>query len=221
VLVYDHVGTGRSTRVGPDALSIEGMASDVLAVMDAAGFAHAHVVGHAIGGIVGLALALRAPARLRSLVLVNAWARADAHLRRCFDVRREILRASGPAAYVRAQPLFLYPPRWIAENDATLEAEAVGMVAGFPATEVMLRRIEMFLAFDAVERLGAVATPTLVVASLDDTLVPPEQSRRLAAGIAHARLVEFAYGGHASSAVEPAAFNHAVGRFLRDVDDTA
>ena len=45
----------------------------------------AHFVGHALGGLVGLDLALRQPDRLRSLTVVNGWAAAHAHTRRCFE----------------------------------------------------------------------------------------------------------------------------------------
>jgi aminoacrylate hydrolase len=221
VLVYDHVGTGRSTRAPAGELGIARMARDVVAVLDAERIGAAHFVGHAIGGIVGLALALDDPARLLGLVPVNAWARADAHLRRCFDVRREILLACGPRSYVRAQPLFLYPPQWIADHDAQLEAEAIEMTAHFPSVEVMMRRIAMFLEFDALERLGSVRAPTLVVSSRDDMLVPPSQSDRLAAGIPGARHLRFEHGGHASTAVAPEPFNDAVLAFLAELDAAA
>src|ERR1700753_1180762 len=73
VIIYDHAGTGRSGReIGPR--SIAEMAKDIACVLDAAGAEDAHVVGHAIGGIIGMELALTAPARLRSLTLVNGWA---------------------------------------------------------------------------------------------------------------------------------------------------
>ena len=221
VLIYDHVGTGRSTREPPAAHSIADMAADVMVVMDAAGFDDAHFAGHAIGGIVGLELALLAPKRLRSLLLANAWARADSYLRRCFEVRKEILRSSGPEAYVHAQPLFLYPPRFIAENDVRLRDEAKHMVASFPSVAFMLQRIEMFLAFDAGERFAGVPKPTLVVSSSDDSLVPSYLSVELAAAIRGARHVEIACGAHAFTAVAPDRFNHLALDFWAALDRSA
>jgi len=207
LLIYDHVGTGRSSRERPAERSIAGMASDVVAVMDAAGFSDAHFVGHAIGGIVGLELTLLAPERLRSLLLVNAWARADSYLRRCFEVRKEILLKSGPEAYVHAQPLFLYPPRFIADNETQLGEAAKHMVASFPSSEFMLQRIDMFLAFEAGERFTQIETPTLVVSSKDDSLVPSYLSVELTAAVRGARHVEVDGGAHAFTTVEPEKFN--------------
>lgn len=217
VIIYDHAGTGRSGRdIGPR--SIAEMAGDIESVLDAAGVEAAHVVGHAIGGIIGMELALTAPARMRSLTIVNGWARADGFLRRCFEVRKRILLASGPLAYVQAQPLFLYPPRWIADNIAALEAEETQMVAHFPGIETMLQRIETFLAFDGRQRLAGIGVPTLLAAARDDALVPSYLSGQLAAGIPGAKLAEVDWGAHAFTAVVPDAFNRMLLEFCAEID---
>src|ERR1700685_2011200 len=58
VILYDHVGTGKSGRA---SRTIPGMADDIACVMNHAGIEAAHIVGHAIGGIVGMELAVRHP----------------------------------------------------------------------------------------------------------------------------------------------------------------
>ncbi|MDB5572969.1 MAG: putative aminoacrylate hydrolase RutD [Tardiphaga sp.] len=207
VIVYDQVGTARS-RAGDDGVrTIAGMADDMVCVMDDVGVEAAHVVGHAIGGIVGLELAMSRPQRLRSVTVVNGWGRADAFLRRCFEVRREILNQSGPRAYVRAQPLFLFPPQWISENTAKLDADEAQILAHFPPAETINKRIEMFLAFDPGARLAGITTPTLITTATDDALVPAYLTRQLAAAIPGAQLREVAYGAHAFTAVTPEIFN--------------
>ena len=59
------------------------------------------------------------------------------------------------------------------------------------------RRVAAARCFDVADRLAAIATPTLLVASDDDMLVPPACSERLLAGIPGATLVRMATGGHA------------------------
>jgi aminoacrylate hydrolase len=215
VILYDQVGTGRS---GAETRSIAGMADDIATVMDRAGVDTAHIVGHAIGGIVGLEMAMRHPQRLRSLVVVNGWDRADPFLQRCFEIRKQILNQSGARAYVRAQPLFLYPPQWISSNIAHLEEEEERILAHFPPVVTMNQRIDMFLAFDGRDRLAAIGVPTLLASAKDDNLVPAYLTRQLADAIPGARVREVEWGAHAFTVVTPDVFNAMLLGFCKEVD---
>ncbi len=214
VISYDQRGTGANTETLPGDYSIAAMAADVVGILDHAGVQRAHFMGHALGGLVGLALALQAPSRLDRLVLVNAWDKVDAHTRRCFALRIAALEHGGPEAYVRAQPIFLYPAAWLARNEALVAREEAHGIAHFQGRDTLMKRLGALLAFDASARLGGITASTLVAASRDDVLVPYLRSEALAAGIPHARLWLAAEGGHSFCATDPAPFNQAVGEFL-------
>ncbi len=141
VVTYDQAGTGRNRCELPHEHSIAAMADEALAVLEASGSANAHFVGHALGGLVGLELALRRPDRLASLTVVNGWAAASAHTRRCFEMRLALLAHEGPAAYVRAQPIFLYPADWLARNSARMAEEEAHGLAGFQGADTLRKRI--------------------------------------------------------------------------------
>lgn len=72
VLRYDHRDTGKSTSgpPGEPAYAIDDLADDALRVLDAYGFASAHLVGMSLGGLVAQLLALRDPRRVRTLTLI-------------------------------------------------------------------------------------------------------------------------------------------------------
>ena len=218
VILYDHRGAGRSDRSLKPDHSVAAMAEDILAVLNATDTARSHLVGHAAGGNAGLQLALDHPERLDRLVVVNGWSRPDPHVARCFAARTRLLEAFGPAAYVEAQALFLYPPDWISQNDALLKAQERHHIQIFPHTEVMLARIGALLAFDIDDRLGEIPHPVLVSASADDMLVPPLLSRRLAEGLANATLDVVPWGGHAFTATVSGAFNARLVAFLSGDD---
>ncbi|MDB5687257.1 MAG: pyrimidine utilization protein [Rhizorhabdus sp.] len=216
VILYDHRGTGRSDRALPDPVTVESMADDMIALMDGLGIDNAHVMGHAAGGIAGLALALRAPYRLRKLIVVNGWAKADPQFLRCFDTRLVLLRNSGPLAYIHAQPIFLYPAEWISENSARLDAEEAGHLAHFPGIETMEKRIAALSSFDIEDRLAEIAAPTLAIAAMDDMLVPWTCSARLSEGIKGATLATMPWGAHSCNVTVPDIFNRNVLAWLGD-----
>ncbi|MCR0980537.1 pyrimidine utilization protein D [Roseomonas populi] len=214
VVAFDQRGTGRNAEPLPEGYTIAHMADDVVEVLDDAGIGRAHFIGHALGGLVGLELARRHPARLGRLVPVNAWAKVERHSERCFDIRIGILKSQGPAAYVAAQPLFLHTAPYMAEHDEKLDAEIAHGTAHFQGEENLLRRIGALRAFDARADLASITAPTLVVAAKDDLLVPWTASQKLADGLPDARLWLTETGGHAYTVEQPEPFNRAVLQFL-------
>ncbi|HEX8526448.1 pyrimidine utilization protein D [Allosphingosinicella sp.] len=213
VVVYDHRGTGRSDRSLPPRLRVGDMAQDVLTVMDAAAVESASLIGHAAGGAIGLSLALLAPRRIERLVAINAWAAPDPHFARCFEARLALLKACGVGAFVRAQPIFLYPSRWSSANHARLEAEEAVLIKHFPGVESLQARVAALLAFDIEARLVEIAVPVLLIAAEDDALVPPSCSERLARGLPDATLMRMT-GGHACNIAEAESFDQILSAWL-------
>ena len=214
ILTYDQRGTGRSDRALPDPVTIEGMADDLIALMDGLAIEQAHLMGHALGGLIGLTLALARPDRLRSLIVVNGWAAPDPHLLRCFEARLALLAACGPRAYLRAQPIFLYPAGWISQNSARIDAEEPEHLAAMPAPATIARRIGALLGFDVASRLKEIALPVLAMAAADDMLVPASASARLADALPQGKLAMLPWGGHACNITYPARFERLALDFL-------
>jgi len=208
VLVYDHRGTGRSGPLSDGPVSVASMAADVRALMDELGVQRPCFLGHALGGLIGLELG----AVLAKRVIVNGWPRLDPHTALCFDMRLELLRASGPDAYVRAQPIFLYPAGWSSMNSGMLDLEAEHQLERLPPVATVEKRIAAARAFEL--RPGP-ACPTLLVAAADDVLVPALCSELLAGELANATVASLEWGGHACNVTDPDTFNRLVLKFLR------
>lgn len=215
VIAYDHRGTGRSDRALPDRVTLGDLGDDMLALMDALGVARASIIGHAIGGMAALEAARAAPDRVERIVVINGWASLDPQTARCFDVRLTLLRKAGAAAYLEAQPLFLFPPDWLSEQDGALREEAVHQLAHWPGDAVMEKRIAAARSFDCRDWGAAVMAPTLLVCASDDLLVPSINSARLQALLPDARCIVSSWGGHAVNVTDPAAFAGDVLDFLR------
>jgi 3-oxoadipate enol-lactonase len=213
VLTVDLPGHGRSPRpAGP--LTVAAMAEAVAALLAERAEPPAHVVGLSLGGCVALALALQHPARVRTLTLVNTFARLrPAGLRgaRRMAARLGLLLAAPMptmAAYV-ARGLFPRP------EQRPLYEEAAARLARNPRG-AYLAAIGAIARFDVLPRLGALRCPTLILAGDRDQTVPLAAAHALQAAIPGARLRLIADSGHATPYDQPQAFNAAVLAFLAE-----
>jgi aminoacrylate hydrolase len=193
VVVYDQAGTGRSPASLAEGYSIATMAGELLDLLDELDIHHCHFIGHALGGLVGLELALQRPQLLDSMVLINAWSSPNSHSDRCFSIRKHLL---------------------IAAHSEQLAEDEAHALAHFPQTDNLLRRIAALQAFDIEDRLEQIDTPTLLIANRDDMLVPWQRSQHLADKLSAGRLALLDYGGHASSVSDVAPFNRVLLDYL-------
>ncbi len=214
VVLHDHRGTGRS---GPSRIdfSIEQMAGDVLALMDALAIPRAHLVGHSAGGAIGQTLAIDHPERIDRLVLSATWGGCDFYFRRLCEVRNQILKDSGALTYARLASVFLKPPAWLRDHPAeieALEAKAAGPEGTPP--EILLKRNEALVRFDRRQDLHRIKAPTLVIGARDDIPVPAYFSEELGRRIPGAETVLLPEGGHFFPQVWPALYSRIVLDFL-------
>ncbi|MCJ2182355.1 pyrimidine utilization protein D [Novosphingobium sp. 1949] len=214
VVTYDQRGTGRSDRAGQAQVSVQGMAEDVVRLMDALAIEKAHLIGHALGGAIGIETAITT-GRIDRLVVVNGWRTLSPHTRRCFAARLALLHGAGIDAFLEAQPLFLYPPDWIASHDGLLTAEVAHHRAAFPGVEAMVQRIAAVQAYRPEPAGLAALDHLLVIATRDDFLVPYVSALDLAGPVPHAHVASFSWGGHACNVTDASGFNRVVLDFLR------
>jgi len=190
-LWFDNRGLGASLPATPH-LSVDRLARDAAALVDAQGWSDAHVIGHSLGGLVAIRLALSAPSRVRSLSLLCTFARgreAGASARMAWiGLRTRVgTRRMRRAAFLE----ILAPPALLAGVDRDRMAhELVPFfghdLADHPAAET--QQLSALRAEDAtgeLVRLGAI--PTLVVSAAHDLISPPPIGRALADAIPGAR----------------------------------
>jgi pimeloyl-ACP methyl ester carboxylesterase len=211
-LSFDNRGLGRSQPASA-RLTVAQMADDARALLDAQGWASAHVVGHSLGGPIALELALSARARVRSLSLLCTFANGKDATRLTpymfwWGMRTRVgTRAQRRAAFLR----LVVPPAALAEGDPAALAARLGEVFGRDLADtppVVSAQMAAMNAFDARARLGELAgLPTLVVSAAHDPIARPELGRALAAAIPGARYVEIEDDSHAVIVRQPARVN--------------
>jgi aminoacrylate hydrolase len=198
---FDNRGIGAST-IGTGPFTIEGMADDALAIMDAEGIERFHVVGHSMGGVIAQALALKAPRRVRSLAFLCTFARGKDGAKVTLAMLATALRMRiGTRAMRRNAFLELIMPlRYLQQIDRQALAARLHPLFGHDLAEqpsIVMKQLSAMSMYDAGPRLaelGAIAT--LVVSAAEDRIAVPSSGRALAAAIPGARYLEIADAGH-------------------------
>ena len=213
VVLHDHRGVGRSTRA-PVVANAAAMADDLLRLMDALRIDSAHLVGHSTGGAIGQHIALRAPERLKSLVLSASWPGPTPLFVQTFATRRDVLINSGALNYMMVGTLLATPAWWLGERFHSTQEYFRERLAEFPGLETELARLNAVMTHDLRHRLAEIRVPTFVIGARDDQLTPPAMSEELAARIPGARLCLLAQGGHFCPMTVTAEYNSRIMEFL-------
>jgi pimeloyl-ACP methyl ester carboxylesterase len=197
---FDNRGMGRSQPAG--VVSVEQMADDARAILAAEKIESAHVVGHSLGGLVALRLALETRARVRSLTLMCTFADGSAAapltLRMMWlGMRTKIgTRRMRRRAFLR----LVMPPDALAVIDTDAMAEQLAPLFGHDLADqppVVNTQLSAMRKYSAAARLSELAgLPTLVLSGAHDPISPPHVSESLAKGISGAKYVAFADASH-------------------------
>jgi pimeloyl-ACP methyl ester carboxylesterase len=170
------------------------------------------LLGSSFGGAVAALVALRRPGGLRALVLANA-VLARRQIPLAFPQFLDVLQAPAPLAQLVAPFAVQVMGGFALDRDA--RDEIVREARHFSPDELR-RRLKALLALDLLERVGALALPTLAVHGSRDWLVPWTRGRWTAQAIPGARFALIRGAGHLPYLSHAKAFNRLVGDFLEE-----
>lgn len=215
VVSFDNRGVGRSGQP-PGPYTSRQMAADLRAVVTGIGLTRFHLAGVSMGGVIAQEYALAHPDGLASLVLANTFAAADQFTRAAFETWTIVAQAAGMPAMTQIQAPWIFSPEFYQRHPDRV-AELIDAAQGSTQPPAAFAaQMAALNGHDAAGRIGAVRTPTLVIAAGDDIIIRPSLSRKLfdllADGIGTWRVVP---GGHAAFWEDPGPWNQAVIEFVQ------
>lgn len=200
VIRFDHRDTGQSTTVAPGAAdyAVEDLAGDIVAILDGYGLQRAHLAGMSLGGYLAQMAALDHPERVASLSLIASeplgW--DGAPLPHISDAFMDHFGALGTLDWSDAGAVtefLVESDRLCAGPGTAFDAQAararvtqVLARTGSPAS--MFNHATLDSTRDWTGRFREITCPVLVIHGTHDPILPPENGRALAAGIAGAAL---------------------------------
>jgi pimeloyl-ACP methyl ester carboxylesterase len=200
---------------GTPASSLDDMAGDLVAWLEALRIESATIGGSSMGGYLTFALFRLAPERFDAVVLANTRATADSEeARAARDRMSELVRSSGPGA-VADQML----PKLLGDTSRRSRPELAPLVrtliernsvAGIDgAIQAMKGRP------DSRDLLAGLGRPALIVAGGEDAIIAPAEGEAMQRQLPRSQLVVLPGAGHLSNLEAPDDFSAALENFLR------
>lgn len=219
VIRYDNRDTGKTTScpLGEPNYTIDDMASDAVAVLDAYGIDQAHIVGASMGGMIAQVVCLNRPERALSLTPIMSTPDPGAVLD-AIEGRPTKYALSPPSPEVIATAMAMATLDWN-DTDAVLENRVTMFKAlagpAYPYDEdgrraLFRTEIDRAVNFSSTanhgpaiensprwhERLDTINVPTLVIHGTADTILPFDHGEALAAAIPGATMLVMDGVGH-------------------------
>lgn len=233
VIAPDQLGFGMSSR--PEIhYSFHQMAENTKALLDKLMVKHMVVVGHSMGGMLAVRMALMYPGMVDRLVLEDPIGLEDYRVLVPYVSLEDEYKTEMAQTYAKmlAYQKTYYPGAWKPEYEAYARDQA--SILGSPeyprAAMAAALTYEMIYEQPVVYELGRIKQPTLIVIGLDDRtvvgkgLLPPELvnvagqypelGKKTQAAIAGSELVEIKDCGHIPHIQKPEEFLRALSGFL-------
>ncbi|HEV3450598.1 MAG TPA: alpha/beta fold hydrolase [Acidimicrobiia bacterium] len=217
LLGVDNRGVG-GTADAPRPYSLEQMADDAVAVLDAEDVEDAHVIGASMGGVLAQILAVRHPERVRSLVLACTACRHHEWRRELLQEWADDVLAGGMGALGGDGLRWLIGPRLHRRFGVWLNLMARILLQAQPENFAAQVAAILDAADELRFELAVVSAPALVITGSQDLLTPVGDAEELAELLPNARLEELRGAGHALMVEAPNAFNRAVHAFLAEAE---
>ena len=224
MVYFDHRCNGRSGRPPIETLAMEQLAADADGLLERLGIPSAIVLGHSYGGFVAQEMALRHPARVRALILVDT---TPGQLGTTESPDDE----QGPPIPEEMETLMMTPPASDGEYASLASKMLPFYLHSRPASELqalidgtiysasaMMRGFEVLNEWSSVDRLAAIDVPVLLAWGRHDLICSLPQAKRIASRLRSAEIAVFDESGHFPWIEEPAAFFASVRDWLTRMD---
>lgn len=194
----DNRSTGRTTP-NDAPLEIAQIVDDAVALMASLGHATYDIVGHSLGGLMGMEIAGLFPDRVNRLtILASAPVRIPRGMA-MFETLLAIRRSGsmGEELWLRALYPWIFGPKFF-ENPQNVES-ALSASLAYPhaqTVDAMARQISALGQYRPRARMQNVTAPALIVQAEEDILIPNAQAREAFQTLSDVRFTSIADAGH-------------------------
>jgi len=213
LVALDWRGFGASES-NPELTTMEMLADDMAALMDALGMRQAILCGLSLGGYVAFAFLRKYPERVRGLILADTKPDADTEEGKANRERVAQLALSEGSSAVADLQIPRLLSAYTRQHHLEVETQVRRMAEAATGSGIAAVSRGMAQRTDAHDLLAQISVPTLVLVGEQDELTPPTVAQGYAAQIPGAQFVVIPQAGHLSNLEQPEAFLQVLQQFL-------
>lgn len=205
VILFDNVGVGGTTGSSPG--SVDGMAEGAVSFLEALGLSRVDLFGYSLGGFVAQEVALSRPALVRRLVLAGTGPKGAPGMQEWpADVVERVVEPDAPGPEDVLYVFYTPTATSQAAGQASLGRIFARQQGRDAETSVAAKNTQYRQAvlswgvqdWDSLQRLAALAQPTLILQGDSDIMIPPKASHTMAGLIPDARIKIYPDASHGS-----------------------
>ena len=215
IIVFDNSGVGRSSNDNTD-ITIKKMAEDCVILIKKLGLSSINVLGHSMGGMIAMDLAIRHPEMVNKLILEATSPKINERNIELFSDWVLYLK-SGIKKDLWFRNIFywIFSPTFF--NDKAMFNQAVKMAIDYPYPQTnnsFENQVKAISTFNCVAQIKTIKASTLIVFGENDLLFPHSETIELFKNISKAKTITIPKTAHSIHMENPEEFSKIVIDFM-------
>jgi len=170
-ILMDNRGAGESdSPLGPYTTKM--MADDTAGLMLALGIEYARIAGISMGSAIAQELALAYPKKVRSLVLVSSWSRADRYTQTVFEHFKKMRELASPADFTQLLQLWIASAPYYEEHFDEMVHDQNAAQEDYMPVDAFQAQSDACRVHATFGQLNMITAPTLLTVGDADIFTP-------------------------------------------------
>jgi pimeloyl-ACP methyl ester carboxylesterase len=199
-------------------ITLDAITDDSIKALDQFRYARFVFVGLSMGGMIGLRFALKAPQRLRGLILIDTSADVENAGRKYqYEALIQTAQEVGITPELADIVLpFMFSEKFLREQPKLVKEhkERLTQLRLEGVLKVSRAVIDRPSILDQISKINI---PTLILVGSQDNTQPSEESEKMRSLIAKSKLVQVPEAGHISSIEQPEFITKQIAQFMQDL----
>ena len=215
VITFDNRGVGRSPHEN-DGITIQRMTDDCVELMEHLNLSSAYILGHSMGGMIAMDLAVRYPDMVEKLILEATAPKLSSRNKELFSDWVSYLKTGmDKGLWFRNIFYWIFSPEFFEDKEMLDQAVKMSVDYPYPQTDKSFEnQVKAVSVFDCTSEIDKIQSPTLIMNGEQDLLFSSSRAPELFRNTANLQYVTISKAAHSIHMDNPDGFTKAVVDFL-------